>query len=129
MNPTNDPHEDELREHVRSWGRDAEQRSPAFHGVWHRAQQSLEHRETKPRSRPMIWALTTAPAVVCAAAIVWIRHPSPRTPVMEQPNASATTAPAFDPAAPTDFLLSATDSADTPSVQQLTHEINALLTP
>jgi hypothetical protein len=134
MNSTNDPHEDELREHLRTWGYDAEQRSPAFHRVWRGAQQSFEQRGTRPRSQSMNLAVIAATAVVCAAAIVWKRHPSAQAPVMEHPivvvaNAAPATASTFDPTAPTDFLLTATSGSDTPSVQQLTHEINALLTP
>jgi len=115
MNPTNDPHEDELREHLHAWGRDAEQRSPAFRGVWRRAQRSWVQRKTGPRSWPMGWTLATATAVVCAIATVWMHHPSPPAPVAEPPIAAVSATPAtastFDPLAPTDFLLTAANGS------------------
>jgi hypothetical protein len=133
MNPTNDPHGDALREHLRTWGGDAQQGAPAFHHVWHRAQQASAQRETTLRSPPMSWALAAAAAVVCTAAVMWMLQPSLQVPVAAESAIAANEAPAtastFDPSAPTDFLLSTTHGSDTPSVQQVAHEINALLTP
>jgi len=81
----------------------------------------------------MGWALAAATTVICAAAIVGMHHPSPQAPVAEQPfiaaGAALATASTFDPTAPTDFLLTAANGSDTPSVPELTREINALLTP
>ena len=81
----------------------------------------------------MAWALATTAAVICVATVVWMHHPSSPAPLAEQntanANVPAATATAFDAAAPTDFLLSAASESNTPSVQELTSEINTLLNP
>jgi hypothetical protein len=134
MNPLNDPHEDQLRDCLRELGRDTERHAPAFQRVWRVAQKSHERREPAWRPSSAGWGLATATAVVCAGAVFWMsnRPPQHRTVPQREVDTAAIAPGAidtFDPTAPTDFLLTAANEPRTPSVAQLTKEIDALLKP
>ena len=134
MNSPNDPQEDKLRDCLRELGRDAEQHAPAFQRVWRVAQQSHEAGEPAWRPSSAGWGLGAATAVVCAGAVLWMSHRPPQARTGAQRDAdTAAIAPwaidTFDPKAPTDFLLTTANEPRTPSVAQLTKEIDALLKP
>jgi hypothetical protein len=134
MNSINDPDDEELRDRVHALGCDAEQRAPAFPSVWHGAQRILAGRKRDQRLSAIQWALPTAAVVsmVCLVLGLWLGH-SPRKkhvaklPVPEPLAIEPITSE--EPETPTDFLLTATNDSRTPSVEQLTREIDALLKP
>lgn len=112
MNPTNDPHDDELRGLLREMGRAGERRAPSFQRIWHAAHQP--HEPAVSHWRPG-WA-AVAGVIVLFVFAMQDRQPAP---VIEGDTRS-------DEALPTDFLL--TMNNDDP-VERLAEEISALLRP
>ena len=134
MNSTNDPNEDELRDRLRTLGRDAEQRAPAFQGMWRHAQRALTGRENARRPAWPEWMPAAAAAAVCLVAVLWMNHPRQKehvsTPYLaSNPAVEPATDNIPDDATPTDFLLTAADDSRELSVEQLTREIDTLLKP
>ena len=108
MNPTNEPHDDELCGLLREMGQAGRRRAPSFPRVW---QAAHEARACAPTSRWWpAWALGAAAA---ACAVFVLNRPS------------VTALPSDEPL-PTDFLLVASEDA---RAGQLAGEITALLQP
>jgi hypothetical protein len=135
MNPTNDPHDDELRASLRDLRLDGEGKAPSFAQTWRAAK--ARQKSPAPSSH-LAWAVATFAALAIVAVIV-VPRPSKQTSVatpyvqpapataMHQEAASPATVPGItDDGLPTDFLLS-TNNDD--SVARVAGEIDALLRP
>ena len=132
MNETN--HDDDLRCALRELGHEAERRAPAFQRVWRAACEARAAREENAGRGFAKWALAaTAMVIVCGTtALMMMQRPRTDVAVNSREDAAQTAradTEAFDQATPTDFLLAASGDTAAPSVEQLTREINALLSP
>jgi hypothetical protein len=135
MNPTNDPHDDELRGWLRALRRAGEEKAPAFAQTWGAAK---TRRQTASPSWRLAWAVATVAVVVVMAMIILPRPPKPKsvatahltpTPVNAMNHEPVPVAGVPEVSAeglPTDFLLT-TNNDD--SVDRIAGEIDALLRP
>jgi hypothetical protein len=135
MNPTNDPHDDELRGLLRALRRAGEEKAPAFVQTWRAAK---ARQQTTSHSWRLAWAVATVAAVAVVAFIILPRPPKPvwgakvhlvSTPinaVNHEPAPVAVVPEVTDEGLPTDFLLT-TNNDDL--VDRVAGEIDALLRP
>jgi hypothetical protein len=135
MNPTNNPHDDDLRASLHALRREGEENAPSFSQTWRAAK---ARQQTPAPSWRLAWAAVTF-AVLAIVAVIVVPRPSKETSVatahvqpvpaiaMHQEPAPPAAVPGLtDEGLPTDFLLT-TNNDD--SVARVAGEIDALLRP
>jgi len=134
MKTMNDPQDEDLRRQLRELGADVERRAPAFQRMWRIACETRTEREQQPGHGLLSRVFATAAVLVVAGVLAVMVSHHPIGPAVVRDPGPVAQAPvanpeAFDQDAPTDFLLADSGPPVAPSVDQLTREINTLLSP